>query len=130
MELKYSFAGDKELEKKLKGISRRAKGQALRTAAKAGAEMIVEEAKRLAPVDTGTMRDSIRSVFGKRTSDSVTVEIGHGKKGWYGRFVEEGTSKMAARPHLRPAMDEMGWVAADVCRGVMMREVLEEAKRK
>jgi len=129
IDLKFSFDGDKKLIENLKKISRTASGRALRQAAKQGAEIIVQEAKRRAPVDTGTLRKSIRSKFGKRSSDSVTVEIGPSSKAYYGYFVEFGTSRMAAQPFLRPAIDEHKQRAAEETKQAMVEAVLGEVRR-
>jgi len=55
-------------------------------------------AKRLAPVDTGTLRASIHTV----KIDNYTVEVRDGVH--YGVYQEYGTSKMAAQPFMRPAI--------------------------
>lgn len=53
-------------------------------------------AKDLCPVDTGNLRNSIT-----HTSDGKAAYIGTNVT--YGKYVELGTVKMAARPYLRPA---------------------------
>lgn len=53
-------------------------------------------AKRLCPVDTGRLRNSITHV-----SDGESAYIGTNVE--YASFVELGTSKMHARPYLKPA---------------------------
>lgn len=60
---------------------------------------VAEEARRLAPVRTGQLRDSIGYTI--RQSDK-TVQI-HADVRW-AYFVEFGTRSMAARPFLRPAL--------------------------
>ena len=50
-----------------------------------------DEAKRVVPVRTGRLRDSIQ--FRSDTTADVP----------YGKYVELGTSKMAAQPYLQPA---------------------------
>lgn len=129
VEVKFSFDGDKKLVENLKKINRTASGRALRRAAKQGAEVIVQEAKRRAPVDTGLLRKSIRSKFKKRRSESVTVEIGPSEKAYYGYFVEFGTSKMAARPFLRPAADACYRQAAEETKQAVVEAVLEEVAK-
>jgi HK97 gp10 family phage protein len=58
---------------------------------------IVELTKQLSPVDTGALRQS----YGAVPVDSNTIQIGSDKE--YAPFVEYGTSRMAAQPHLTPA---------------------------
>ena len=54
-------------------------------------------------VDTGRYRSSWRFVLG-RDSQGHYVDIGTDVK--YGPYLEYGTSRMAARPHVRPAVNE------------------------
>ncbi len=56
-------------------------------------------AKKITPVDTGNLRNSITHlVDGKAAYIGTNVE--------YAPYVELGTSKMAARPYLKPAATE------------------------
>lgn len=59
---------------------------------------IEREAKLRAPVDTGTLRNSIQTVRLGPASYAVVVGVD------YGVHVEWGTVKMAAQPYLRPAL--------------------------
>lgn len=63
------------------------------------AALLVErKAKELCPVKTGTLRRSITRVIERRRAIvGSNVE--------YAPFVEMGTSKMTARPYLRPALE-------------------------
>lgn len=63
---------------------------------------IVRDAKILAPVDTGRLRDSIGHTD-TSTADTISSEIGPTVN--YGEFVELGTSRMNAQPYLGPATD-------------------------
>lgn len=56
-------------------------------------------AKRLCPVDTGLLRNSIT-----HTSDEDTAYIGTNVE--YAAYVEYGTSKTAAQPYLKPAVND------------------------
>lgn len=58
---------------------------------------VVSEAWGIVPVKTGDLRASIAY----KVSD-VTVTVGAGM--FYARYVEFGTSRMSARPYLRPAL--------------------------
>lgn len=67
---------------------------------------IQENAKRTVPVLSGDLKDSIVVQVQLDGSDSV-LQVGvdedpHGVD--YGRYVEEGTSRQAAQPYLRPAV--------------------------
>lgn len=64
------------------------------------AKEIRDEAKRLAPVDTGNLRDSIDCF---KIVDYWYV----GSPLSYAAMVEFGTIKMAAQPYLRPAIEKV-----------------------
>lgn len=59
---------------------------------------IEHDAKLLAPVDTGFLKNSISS-----TVEELSAEIGPTAE--YGGYVEEGTSRQSPQPYLRPAFD-------------------------
>jgi HK97 gp10 family phage protein len=61
---------------------------------------IVDLTKQLTPVDTGALKQS----YGAIPVDSNTVQVGSDKE--YAPYVEYGTSKMAAQPHLTPAFKQ------------------------
>jgi HK97 gp10 family phage protein len=66
--------------------------------------LLEREAKRLAPVRTGKLRDSIRITESKsRKDEAVRVEIS--PHIGYAAFVEFGTKGRAAKPYMRPAYD-------------------------
>lgn len=53
-------------------------------------------------IDTGGLR---KSIFWELLEDGLSVRVGTTVD--YGLFLEEGTSKMAPRPYLRPSLIEM-----------------------
>ncbi len=65
----------------------------------AGALLIQNDAKNKAPYLTGTLRRSIH------TEKVSNTEVKVGTNVEYASYQEYGTSKMAARPYLRPAFD-------------------------
>jgi len=72
-------------------------------------------AKLRAPVDTGALRNSISTTLfgaGLGAGDTIAAEVG--PEVHYGIYVEYGTYKMAPRPYLGPAFDEVepGFAAA------------------
>ncbi len=132
-------------------------GGPLRYGLMQGAKVILEEAKRLVPRDTGALRDNLitkrhrnpRAVGaterydigmkgGTRRLANTARNRRSGRAGqkvrtagatWYGRLVELGTAKMRAQPFLRPALDGKGGAAVDEFRRAFLRSV-EAAERK
>ncbi|MBR8084564.1 HK97-gp10 family putative phage morphogenesis protein [Burkholderia vietnamiensis] len=114
----------------------------LRQATVAGARVIFEEVKLRAPVGDATweskggkqkrypgfLRDNILLAFDKERSAEglrATYLVTWSKDAFYGRFLEYGTSKMVARPFLRPAYDAMRDAAAK-----RFSEVIDEKVRE
>lgn len=64
-------------------------------------EEVVGGTKLRAPVDTGRLRADYHA----EQVDDLTVDVGTNVE--YGVHQEFGTSKMAAQPHLTPALEEV-----------------------
>lgn len=102
-----------------------------------GAKVIVAEARRLAPVLSGQLRDSIDADLGTRegtsvqlTRGGVTASIGPRlPEGWYGHFPEFGTAEMPATPYLRPALASREAQAVERIADVIRIELREEVGR-
>lgn len=77
----------------------------IRDALRAGARPVVASAKAKVPVLTGDLKRSISQRVSVKGASGVAT-IGFARKQFYGAFIELGTSKMAAKPFLRPALDE------------------------
>ncbi len=96
------ITGQKELEKKLKQLSDAARTTATQEALNTGAVLVHGEAIVRCPVGRiagGNLRSSLNfSVEGDEATIGTPVE--------YAPYVEYGTSRMAAQPYLRPALDE------------------------
>src|SRR5438309_108922 len=72
-----------------------------------GAQRVAERAREIAPVRTGRLRDSIIVEAGVEVDvDEAFQPIAVVATAPYSKFVEEGTSKMTARPFLEPALEE------------------------
>jgi HK97 gp10 family phage protein len=119
-----NLTGFKELAAALRELPQRVAKNGLRSAVGAGAAVIRKEARVRAPKDTGELA---KDVMIKRERDTqggnlfvarYSVFVLSGKKSrlkgkkrdvqrdsFYWRFVEFGTSKMAARPFMRPAYE-------------------------
>jgi len=103
------------LIQRLSRISEEGKLETIRALEKA-AEMVRDEAKALCSVDTGSLQKSIQTF--KRQVDGVLCSVGVSAGGYvvnpktrrivdYASFVEYGTSRLAAKPFLRPAFAAM-----------------------
>ena len=103
-----------DLEAKLKRLSEDLQGAHLRSAVKAGAEIVRTVASQLAPVSAdgsygrapGFLAANIEAeVQFTRTQDKALVHVGMNKAAWYGQLQETGTQFAAAQPFMRPALD-------------------------
>lgn len=65
-------------------------------------------AAQKAPKETGNLRKNlaVEQVSNPRTG-AIEYHVGWKKRGWYGSMVELGTMTERARPHLRPAADQV-----------------------
>jgi len=103
--LKAEVEGAEEVVKLLEEMGQKAE-EVLAKAAEAGGRVALSEARRRCPVKTGRLRASLTLTQGRKTPARANVRIEHGRKEYYGKFVELGTRKQPARPFLRPAVDE------------------------
>lgn len=67
------------------------------------AAFAAEEARKMAPERTGRLKGNIAYEVTAR-GDLVTGTVGVKKDAYWGYFQEMGTSRMSARPFLRPAV--------------------------
>lgn len=115
-----------------------------RKAAQAGAQVYHDELRARVPVsakphksgkktyDPGTLRRAIYQAFVEDESGpgQSTYRVSWNKShAFYGRFLEYGTSKMAAKPFLRPGYDAARPRAISAVQAVMRSEVEKELKR-
>jgi HK97 gp10 family phage protein len=84
--------GGKEVGEFLKTLPAKIRRNVIRSALRAGAKVIADEAKANAPVQDGDLRRSIRvSTRVKGDKASASAKVGN-KKVWYSHFVEFGTA--------------------------------------
>ena len=94
-------------------------------ALKKGAEVIRGEIVSRTPVRTGNLKDNIVIGEVKGQGSKQYVDVGPSKgQGFYGKYLEFGTKKMAAKPFIEPAFLAKRKEAMDV-----IAEVIEEAIR-
>lgn len=103
--LTVHLEGAEELTRQLDELGDRATGLALREAAEVGANVIADETRRQAPVKTGALRDSIRAATRRTQQGRAIVEIGYGRKQWYGRIVEQGSKYAEPQSFIRKAFE-------------------------
>lgn len=107
--------GGMEMTKRLQALPSATTAAHQRTALVEGAELIRAEASDLAPRGHGEhiadhiVIDPLTDTELDRSTDFVSeqaaVLIGPERRFFYGYFLEFGTSKMSARPFMRPAVD-------------------------
>lgn len=149
--------GLKELQRYLHQLPQEIQKRPLRSAVAAGAKVISDAAINNAPQgETGNLRKSIyryrsrsQSATGKETF-LVGVRKGKAKfkdnarnrrlgrvgktyqtqgEAYYWRFVEFGTSKLSARPFLRPAFERNKEEAVKVMKDRLRRSIEQQAKK-
>lgn len=151
MELAEGLRG---LEEELVALGSVQAQKTLRTAGRKAFLPVLEAARAGAPVDTGLLRDNIVIVTQAPKSGDGVVNVGlrirkaketriskHGvSKGgvhrlstsphWRWHFVEGGTSKKAARPFLRPALDNNADKVVGELRGELRKAIDRVLKKR
>jgi HK97 gp10 family phage protein len=117
LDAKLTLTGGPQLEKALKDLGSAVAGRLGENAVRAGARQLATIARRNASwVDrTGTTRKSIKAFSdpnSRRSGGSQRIAYA-GSRYFVARFFELGTSKMPAKPFLRPALDVGGQQAVD-----------------
>ena len=130
--VEFKITGAKELEQTLKEMGPKIAVRIGDKALREGARVIVREAKRLAPRRTGALRKSIAAVKGRDPRPEMrSVVVGFKKPGRrYAHLVEFGTSRAAAQPFLRPALDTQAKEALNTITEVLAEGILRQSWRK
>lgn len=139
------LTGFKEFQALLQKLPGKIAEKVVAQAAFAGAKVIRDDAKQRAPLGTvphyrsfkgkrgalvqpGNLRREIRARKAKREKwGEVRYKVGMTGRAFYGRFLEFGTRKMAARPWLRPAFDNNTNLAIEAQRLAFRRGIEREA---
>ena len=120
--------GMAELERKFKRLDRAVGGAHLLAAADAGAALLEEGMRSLAPIDTGKGAALITRDKAKSTPVRAEVDVGPGGSGFYLTFQETGTIDMPAQPFMRPALDQLEGSIVDEIRDELRVRVLGVAR--
>lgn len=104
MDLSIKVDGVDELIHNIEVLRNAVNGGSLALLMMQAAGVLVENAKSNAPVDTGALRQSIRSYTTLSTSSDAEMSVGTDVP--YGVHQEFGTSVMPAHPFLRPAIEQ------------------------
>ena len=118
------FSGLTDIARDLETLSRAENNKVLRDATRAGAGVLRYEVIARAPLQTGMLKKKvvvmtqkarrrgeissgvhIRGVNPNTGNSDNTMKASNPRNAFYWRFVEMGTSKMAAHPFVRPAFD-------------------------
>ena len=138
MKFDFHIEGAKELDAALKRLGLDMERKIAKSAVRAGATVIAKEAKNNVPVESGTLRNSIRVVTrSKRVGDAVaSVVTRSGKKwrsknmdAWYAPLIEFGTKNRPATPFLRPALDVKGPEAIKKMSEVIQKRISKLASK-
>lgn len=124
IDTRLDFSGLTDIAKDLETLSRAENNKVLRDATRAGADVLREEVIARAPVQTGKLKKNvvvmtqkarrrgeissgvhIRGVNPVTGNSDSTMKASDPRNAFYWRFVEMGTSKMAAHPFVRPSFD-------------------------
>ena len=110
----FKLRGGPELQKMLNTLPAKIEKNIMRSALRAGARVIANEAKANVPVGDGDLKRSIKvSTGGKRGNVYAKVKAGD-QKAWYYRFVEFGTAAHTIQPKNKKALFFNGGFAHSV----------------
>lgn len=105
MHIRLRVSGLRELDERLKVLPQVVGKQVLKQALERASHPLLHDIRTHAPVLTGELRDSIAiTTHPEEGQNEVKLQLGVTGL-YYGHFQEFGTSRMRARPFVRPAWD-------------------------
>ena len=133
------MTGDKEVDRLLATLEPKLQKKAIRKGTREGAKVVLERARSLVPVDTGTLLDTmtVRSAVGTGRGRLRRGTIGHmvthretgAEDPFYAHFVEFGTRVWQGDRYIRPALYDSAKQVVGASRKAI-REGVEEIARK
>lgn len=116
------------LIKTLNALPDKLEKKVIRAAVRKGANVVRDKARQLVRKDTHNLEKSINT-YGIKIAGKIAFRVSlkqrktkKSKDPYYGYYLELGTSKMAASPFMRPALDES--------EGEVLDTVINEVKLK
>jgi len=142
--ISVNVIGTKAVQYKLGKVAVVCGGENLERALVFGGLLGINRAKQIAPIRTGNLRRSLHigghsgasgglvsttgTDVGGNQHSPVSATVLAGTNVEYARYLEEGTSRMSARPYLRPAFDESAQAIAHEV-GASMAAIIRAAVR-
>lgn len=118
-----TIAGEKEVAKMLSAISKKTKEKIKKAIKRCGLK-VEGDAKRICPVRTGLLRNSIHtSEVRKDYSVKVSTNV------FYAPFVEFGTIRQNAQPFMRPALYNNQKFCIDYLKSAINNAISEETSK-
>lgn len=136
----FVVENENALTETIRALENLASESVLRQAAVAGARVYLDEMKVRVPVGDrtyerkgtsiypGFLRDHLLIAYDKEVSITgkfASYIVTWSKDAFYGRFLETGTSKMAAQAFLRPSYEAKKTAAADAVEAVIVQKATE-----
>lgn len=128
-DLDVQITGLRELDRALQELAWPAARRALRKGMRAGANIVRDEARAKVAVDTGHLKRQIRTRERSDRDGNMRFAVEVPRGAFYGRFLEYGTSKMAAKPFLRPAAETKTEAAVTTMRDALAEAIEIEMRR-
>lgn len=126
--LKFEVDGFREAVSNLRAVAEPVNDRRIGDNAAAALEPVAEDARRLAPVDHGDLRQSIGiagSLADGNIFDGKAVFVGPLTGDvFYAGFIELGTVKMRAQPFLAPAVHENRELVFDILGGLIGADMI------
>ena len=142
--LTAALHGERRVQRKFRSLERKTAKKLVRQSLRDGGRVVLAEAKNLAPVATGALRDSIKlralkqkGSFGVQVQTGTRSELGidPGDEYYYPAAVEfghpaPGREQAPAHPFLRPALDNKAVSAFRVIRSSLIARIEAEGARR